>query len=179
MVHDINAVDLAEIPRDAPFLVDTNVLCRIHLGEPCTDWPEEKVNDYSNFIGGLLLRGNRLLVSLFNLQEIFHTVERMEFNKNRKLYKDKKVFRNTPAERQALQTKLRGIIAQIKSSYFLLEDTISSGDTDSFLSSYCTHTYDPIDYLVVEHNCSSCVNFITDDTDFRPDSRLNVYAYNP
>ena len=63
--------------------MDTNVLLVVHFGSQ--RWSEEKIDCYSNFILGLLNKGNKVCVSALNLQELFHSVENNEFNQYKRV----------------------------------------------------------------------------------------------
>lgn len=66
---------------------------------------------------------------------------------------------------------------QILEQYTLVDDEMDVKDVNDFIKSYDTHTYDPIDFAVVNHYSSHCHNFITDDSDFQSDVNITVYSY--
>ena len=83
MVKLISEIDLDDISSEEVFFVDTNVLLVVHFGSQ--RWSEEKIACYSNFILGLLNKGNKVCVSALNLQELFHSVENNEFNQYKRV----------------------------------------------------------------------------------------------
>jgi len=78
LVNIISSTDLSTISNNDSFFIDTNVLSFLHYGynpDPV------KVNTYSTFISSLLKKDVKLYVSVFNLQELLHIVEKLEYFK--------------------------------------------------------------------------------------------------
>lgn len=178
MVHAIQKTEISHISEKSHFLIDTNVLLSIHYGACVHQWSAKKKQVYSTFIGDLLKRGNPLHVSALNLQEVCHVVEKTQF---KLLYGSVngslKRFRRNNTERKKLQYTLENIFTQIQELYDILPDSVTERDVNDYVANYSTHIYDPIDYFVVDHNCTTCMNIVTDDRDFHDDGRINVYTY--
>lgn len=176
MVKKISMVDVAGLPEHESFLVDTNVLCAVHFHSL---WDINKVNTYSSFLRDLLKKGITLYVSALSLQELYHLIEKTE----RKLYEkthgkiNKKDFRKIVLERSRIANELQLIHQQIMGQYVIIDDVLDSEDINEFINKYTVHSYDPIDFTVVSHHASNCPNFITDDSDFKPDGSIVVYSY--
>lgn len=178
MIKSISQVDISSIKSSEQFFVDTNVLCAIHFRH--SQWLPDKLAAYSAFILALHKNHNTLYVSAFSLQELYHLIERAEYrvyNASQAVRLTKKQFRGLPVERANLAREIRDIHTEIASQYKIANDEVRKDDMDEFVRSYCTHSYDPIDFIVVNHYHDLCNNFITDDSDFQNDSRLTVYTY--
>jgi predicted nucleic acid-binding protein len=174
---DIATTNISGISPREKFFIDTNVLAFLHFGYPSPRLRPSKIAAYSNFISGLLGNGNDMYVSALTLQELLHLLERLEcaraFGKVHV-----KTFRAMPAERAKLETRLKSIVRQIYINYKIVDDTVGRADIDKIIKNYSGHSYDPMDFIVVDHHHGRCVNFITDDADFRNDNRIKAYFCN-
>lgn len=181
MVKLISEIDLDDISSDEVFFVDTNVLLGVHFGSQ--RWSEEKIACYSNFILGLLNKGNKVCVSALNLQELFHSVENNEFKQYKRVNHNndgnftKKMYRAIEEERQRLAEDLKNKHLEISEQYSVVSGNISNEMIKNFLADYKNHFYDPIDFITVRYNTNGVINFITDDSDFKKDSDIVVYTY--
>lgn len=181
MVKLISEIDLDDISSEEVFFVDTNVLLVVHFGS--RSWSEEKIACYSNFILGLLNKGNKICVSALNLQELFHSVENNEFKQYKRVNHDndrtftKKVYRSIEEERQRLAKDLQSKHLEISEQYSVVSGNVTNDMIKNFLGDYENHFYDPIDFITVRYNTGGVVNFITDDSDFKKDSSIVVYTY--
>lgn len=181
MVKLISEIDLDDISSEEVFFVDTNVLLVVHFGSQ--RWSEEKIACYSNFILGLLNKGNKVCISALNLQELFHSVENNEFKQYRRVNHNndgnftKKMYRAIEEERQRLAEDLKNKHLEISEQYSVVSGNVSNEMIKNFLEDYKNHFYDPIDFITVRYNTNGVINFITDDSDFKKDPDIVVYTY--
>lgn len=189
MTHNITTALLATIPPDTRFLLDTNVLYFIHAGYLVSSTSSNAVKcaQYSSFVGSLLASGFCLYTTAANIQELLHLIEKKEYelycrNHSRTTYPgpnfySRKDYRNNSAERARLAHKLTVVLAQIENAYIIFDVTLQEKEIGSFVGTFPTHRYDPIDYIVVEDNIAAGrFNFITDDKDFQSDARIQVWT---
>ena len=181
MVKLISEIDLEDISSKEIFFVDTNVLLVVHFGSQ--SWSEEKIDCYSNFILGLLSKGNKVCVSALNLQELCHSVENNEFKQYKRVNRNndrnftKKMYRAIEEERQRLAEDLKSKHLEISEQYSVVSGNVTNEMIKNFLEDYENHFYDPIDFIAVRYNTNGVINFITDDLDFKKDSGIVVYTY--
>ena len=182
-VHDINNLDWKDIKAGDIFMLDANVLHWLYSGYTFEPYIQNKSQQYSNFIGKLLSMNVKLGASAGNVQEALHLIEKSEFelykknNKHLPIGYNLKKFRNETAERKKVMQKTNAEYVGISSVCEIYGLQITNKRLQSYISTMTSLQYDPIDYFVAE-NCCSCkrVNFITDDRDFRVDSRLEIYT---
>ena len=181
MVKLISEIDLDDISSKEIFFVDTNDLLVVHFGSQ--SWSEEKIACYSNFILGLLNKGNKVCVSALNLQELCHSVENNEFRQYKRVNRNndrnftKKMYRAIEEERQRLAEDLKSKHLEISEQYSVVSGNVTNDMIKNFLEDYENHFYDPIDFIAVRYNTNDVINFITDDSDFKKDSGIVVYTY--
>ena len=180
MVKRISDTDFDSMSNEEIFFVDTNVLFAVHFLE--LRWEPEKVSQYANFILGLLKNGNKICVSALNLQELFHLVENNEFRQYKTVNNldgafNKKMYREITEERTRLAQDLQNKYLEISEQYSVVSGNITGDMIRQFLDDYNKHFYDPIDFITVNYNSNGSTNFITDDSDFKKDSRLTIYTY--
>lgn len=171
--------------KNKKFLVDTNILFSINCGitDPSFVINKNKTNRFSKYIAHLVNNSNTLYTTTANIQEIINLIEKYEFsvycahnNFDSETF-SKKIFRSLPEQRQRLETKLTAIYNEITSIYEILEVPIKMQYLDKLIKNYNKHHFDPIDYLIVECCIENGItNFITYDSDFQKDSRINVFT---
>lgn len=143
----------------------------------------KKIACYSNFILGLLNKGNKVCVSALNLQELFHSVENNEFKQYKRVNHNndenftRKMYRAIAEEKQRLAEDLKNKHLEISEQYSVVSGNVSNKMIKIFLEDYKNHFYDPIDFITVHYNTNGVINFITDDSDFNKDSNIVVYTY--
>lgn len=184
-VFQIPQIDVHNISSDNIFAIDTNILYFLHSGYSFQPGSNiyNKFIIYSNFVGDLLLRGNTLCVSVANMQELCHVIEKKEFERYRNTHHyspsnfSLKQFRSISSERTRVKSKLQLIYNQITQTYIVYSIRLSETKLQDFLSTYDSFRYDPIDYLFAENCLDEGVDsIITDDHDFQKDTRLNIYV---
>ncbi len=172
-----------EMNWSGAYILDTNVLAALQF--PHIKWKQEKVAAYSGFILKLLENNATLYVSTLSLQELYHLAEKIAYNHycivnelRQKQFRQKQ-YRKIVSEREKLAETLQAIHSVIAEQFTLIEEHITIQDTQNFINAYAKHSYDPMDFLLIEHNLKRCKNVITDDKDFQIDSRLNIFCYRP
>lgn len=185
MIHNIVNPLPASIPSDTKFLLDTNVLYFIHAGYPVSPASSSaaKCAQYSSFVSNLLANGFCLCTTAANIQELLHLIEKKEYElycRNHRLSTksySKKDYRGNSAERATLARRLAAVLTQIESTYRIIDVTLQQKEIKSFVGTFPTHRYDPIDYIVVEDSIAAGrFDFITDDKDFQSDTRIQVWT---
>lgn len=171
--------DLSKYPEETTFVLDTNILYFVHSGYYLPTDP--KCICYSNLIQSIINDGGKIVVSSLNLQELLFGIENKEYYRylganglNKKAF-TKKDYRKNYAERQALKTKIKTIIAEITNVYSLNDGVISGDQVKRYADTLEVHHYDPIDYVLVDNMLAQGeVVFISDDTDFQFDNRIEL-----
>lgn len=177
-VKRIGSFNLGAIDSTVSFILDTNILYFVHSGYYSRDFNKFKV--YSNLLQQIMSKGNTLIVTSLNLQEFIFGIENKEYElhlsamgKTKKNFTKKK-FRKDAVLRANVQTKVKTALTEIKAIYEFRDVDISIASIDGFVSDYLKYRYDPMDYLVVEATNKENIIYITDDTDFYSDSRIEV-----
>lgn len=171
--------DLSKYSEDTVFVLDTNILYFVHSGYYLPT--DAKCICYSNLIQDIISNGRKVTVSALNLQELLFGIENKEYFRflnskgiSRSSF-SKKDYRKDLSERQSLKTKLKTVITEITNSYALMDGQISGEQVKSFADNLESHRYDPIDYILVDTMLvEGNVVFISDDTDFQFDSRIDL-----
>lgn len=177
MVKRISDVDVSKIDKGEIFFVDTNVLLAVHFGFS-RDWSAHKIDTYASFILALLKKDVVVCVSALNLQELYHLVEKCECSLYGATHGDihLKRYRRMTSERSRIARDVKSKHLEISEQYSIVPSLIDADMIEDFIDEYESHSYDPIDFFTARHNGKGCVNFITDDGDFRRDSSINVYC---
>jgi hypothetical protein len=189
-VKKICSLKISDIGKDNLFILDINILYFIHSGyyitPGCRDY--NKYFSYSTFVSQLLSNGNKLYTTSANLQELFYGIENKEYffyahmkglNTNYKMpkYFSKKDYRWVVAEKNRLKLKFETIFKELNNTYLIFDTTIFSSSIRSYIDTFDIYHYDPIDYIMVDESIKySRLNFISDDSDFTCDSRIEVYT---
>lgn len=171
--------DLSKFPEEAIFVLDTNILYFVHSGYYLPTDP--KCICYSNLIQDIISNGRKIVVSALNLQELLFGIEGKEYyrylNSNgiSKNAFSKKDYRKDLSERQSLKAKLKTIITEITNSYTLTDGQINGDQIKRYADKLEEHHYDPIDYVLVDNMLTEGnIVFISDDTDFQFDNRIEL-----
>lgn len=171
--------DLSKYSVETTFILDTNILYFVHSGYYLPTDP--KCICYSNLIQTLMSDGREIVVSALNIQELLFGIEGKEYKRylsancmSKNSY-TKKDYRKNLAERQNLKTKIKTVIAEISTAYTLVDGQMNCKQINNFADQLETHRYDPIDYILVDNMLAQGnVVFISDDTDFQFDSRIEL-----
>lgn len=185
---DITTLDINSIPLNASFVLDTNILYFLHSGFYTSSSRNAlQIAAYSGFISGLLTRGNKIYVPTLSLQEFLYGFERKSY----KLYVSAngyslnpcdpqffsfKQYRALLPERNAVKLNMDRALYEVVALYNFRECYVRLNDIDEMVQKFERHRYDPMDYLTV----AECMkydleNYISDDSDFRHDTSINVY----
>ena len=171
--------DLSKYSEETTFILDTNILYFVHSGYYLPTDP--KCICYSNLIQNIMSSGRTIVVSALNVQELLFGIEGKEYNRYlstngiSKYSYTKKDYRKNLAERQNLKTKLNTVIAEISTAYTLADGQINCSQVYNYADQLETHRYDPIDYILVDNMLAQGnVVFISDDTDFQFDNRIEL-----
>lgn len=178
-VTKLQDFNLSLCDKKNKFVLDTNILYFIHSGYYVPS--DTKHAKYSNIIQQILTNGNQLLVSTFCLQELIFGIENKEYKKyctnnglNEHIF-TKKDFRKNLCLRTAVESKIKVVLTEIKSTYTISDGQITKENIQKLVDDFSKHTYDPIDYLMVKNMLSySDLTFITDDSDFTNDADIEV-----
>ena len=161
------------IDKEDCFFIDSNILCYLHSGKQYPQQEQMSIIEYSNFISKLMTQGNKLFVTSLNLQEVFHVIEKIEYDDycKKNNYINKKKYRQIATERMNVKNKMTKAWLQIKNQYEIVDDTITFQQIESFVLNLDTHFYEPIDYVTSERGIKD-FNYITNDSDFTHDNKF-------
>ncbi|MBP3435834.1 MAG: hypothetical protein J6K62_05875 [Clostridia bacterium] len=171
--------DLSKYSSETVFVLDTNILYFVHSGYYLPTDP--KCICYSNLVQQIISDDRKIMVSALTIQELLFGIEGKEYSRyidangiSKKSY-SKKDYRKNTAERQSLRTKMQTVFAEIANTYTLVDGQITSGQIKNFTDQFDAHHYDPIDYVLVDDMLSKgTVVFVSDDTDFQYDTRIDL-----
>ncbi len=167
-VNRIDSFNLGTVDNTVTFILDSNILYFVHSGYYSSTY--SKYTAYSKLLQRIMSKGNPLLVTSLNLQEFIFGIENKEYElhlgatgKNRTRY-TKKDFRKDAVLRSSVQSKVKIALAEIKVAYGLCDVSVTTKTIESFVD----------DYLVVDATNKKDIIYITDDTDFQSDSRVEI-----
>ena len=171
--------DLSKYSEETTFILDTNILYFVHSGYYLPT--DSKCICYSNLIQNILSSGRTIVVSSLNVQELLFGIEGKEYKRylsangiSKNSY-TKKDYRRNLVERQNLKAKLKTVIAEISTAYTLIDGQINCSQVINYADQLETHCYDPIDYILVDNMLTQGnTAFISDDTDFQVDTRIDL-----
>ena len=157
------------------FYLDTNVILFLHH-PPSFNSSKIKAAAYSNFVGRLKKAGCNLCVSSLNVQEAFHAIETIAYNKHKSL----SGLRTTRKEyrrryRCFVLNQVQSLWVQLKENYSIMETSVTIDMLNSFIGGYEKHYYDPVDFLFTKNHLGC--NVITDDGDFSADPIITMFTY--
>jgi len=177
-VNKIGSFNLSTLDKTVSFILDTNILYFVHSGYYSST--NSKNIAYSNLLQQIISNGNALFVTSLNLQEFIFGIENKEYElhlnttgKNRKGF-TKKDFRKDVTLRAGVHSKVKTALTEIKAAYELCNIDVTTKSIENFVDDYLKYFYDPMDYLVVDATNKKDIIYITDDTDFQSDSRVEV-----
>ena len=180
-INNIKTVDIAKILPEETFIIDTNVLYFLHSGYYSSSY--SKGRNYSNFIQKLVVNKNVLKISTASVQELLFGIENLEYKRYCELNSfnpisyTKKDFRADTNLRNNVLRKLKNVVGQLELTYNFVDCDITKEHIENFLLQFSNYRYDPIDYFVVDNMKQlSYINFITDDSDFKFDSTINIFT---
>lgn len=178
-VQNINKVNLSNYDKDFAFVLDTNILYFVHSGYYSTS--DFKPKRYSNLISSILSNGNKIIISVLSLQELFFGIENKEYLlycNNNGLSKDtytKKDFRKDNSQRSRVEGKLKTVLKEVEQVYLIENSNVTKDMLIKFVDDFEKHKFDPIDYILkCNFNFNKNTAIITDDTDFICDNSINV-----
>ncbi|WNY27666.1 hypothetical protein [Methanolapillus ohkumae] len=184
MIYPIYPV--SETKKNENFFIDANVLLFLYVDDMDQYQNAHKIQVYSDFVKNLQRNGNSLFVSVLNLQEVLHVIEKQEYVNYCKINHSKikmKSYRRNDNERKDLKIKLGSVLQQIVKNYSIQGGCVTLQEIDKFVSSFDTHLYDPIDFFVIDAQCSKtqCLdqyfNYVTDDSDFKSNFIFKTNPY--
>lgn len=172
--------DLTKFPEEAKFVLDTNILYFIHSGYYLPT--DQKSVTYSNLLKKILSGNREIIVSALSLQELLFGVENKEYllylsanGITDKHTYTKKDFRRNQKERSNLKSKMQTILSEVSTAYKLIDGEIEGVQVVHFVDDLLSYKYDPIDYVLVDNFLTKAKPvFISDDTDFQSDSRVDI-----
>ena len=180
---DINT--FSSFNNSKPYFLDTNVLYWYtyprfggNLKLPRNAVP------YYDFVDSLVVAGNPLYTSVYNLTELLNVIEKNEYDLYVKLHPElpytKKDYRRMPAERSSLKQILKTSISNVKSICEILSFNFEMNCLDSFVEELAEHRCDVFDYAILR-NCidTQKINVISDDSDFSTMEIINLHTANP
>ncbi|WOC31649.1 MULTISPECIES: hypothetical protein [Caproicibacterium] len=175
-----NNFDITKYSDEVQFVIDTNILYFVHSGYYLPT--DRKRTVYSNLLQKILSGDRKIIVSALSLQELLFGVENKEYLlylaahgiTDKRTY-TKKDFRRNQKERSKLKSKMQTILSEITTAYKLSDGDIKGVQVVHFVDDLLSYKYDPIDYVLVDNYLAqSSTVFISDDTDFQYDSRINI-----
>lgn len=186
-IFDINScLTNNKINKSEMFALDTNVMVWTFYSKASFTSSYQTLA-YPNFISYLINSGNDLYVTAVNLNEMFHFIEKNEFDLyNASLpvgkYVGKKTFRAIKSERLKVKAEITLIYQQLEAikNIKIVGSTLELDKLNQFLLKYGIHNCDFFDYYLIEFCNNNNLSIITDDIDFdNCCSTTNLYSANP
>ena len=76
----------------------------------------------------------------------------------------------------SVKNKVNSLYSIIKMNLRIDDTVLLNTILEQFALSYDSHSYDPIDYFVVENQLAKSSFFVTDDKDYQADSRIDLFT---
>lgn len=177
-IYDLSK--LSSIPKDKTLFLDTNVILLIYGGYSLSPLDRRKASVFSSFLGKAKKNGCLLATTVANVQEVFHIIEKTEYEiantTDPSKYRNLKVFRKDSKQRVSVKNKVNSLYSIIKMNLRIDDTVLLNTILEQFALSYDSHSYDPIDYFVVENQLAKSSFFVTDDKDYQADSRIDLFT---
>lgn len=182
-IINIATLDLASIPKDEVFLIDTNVLHFLH-----TDYHQKNTHsgDYSIFVMDLISSDIKVYTTSGNLQELLNKIIRTEETLYAKNFKRdhprakafKKLARRDRETRERIQAIVASTTQQIYNTYTVLQTNLPCKTIDDYIDNFEDLQYDMMDCFIAQTAFENNIhNIITADMDFQCDSRFDIYCF--
>lgn len=183
-IININNFDISKLGKEAVLAIDTNALLWTFYSRTTYTKSYQK-SVYANFISKLIANGNTIIIGTYNLNEMFHVIEKNEFD----IYKQAnnirirlKDFRAISSERIKIKQEIELIYKQIIQipNVKIIGSNADIVELKAFIDKYDAHNCDFFDFWLIkycnENNCS----ILTDDCDFNnPFNSTDLYTANP
>lgn len=172
------------IDNSIVFALDTNVLLWTFYSRISTTREYQKTS-YPDFVTSAIANGNSLVVTAFNLNEMFHIIEKNEFDIYEKATIKKitiKNYRKIDIERLKVKKEIELIYKQLISipNINIIGSTVDISDLNNFTYNYNIHNCDFFDFCLIDYCNKNKISIITDDSDFcNPYNNSDVYTANP
>jgi PIN domain. len=173
----------SSINNTRSYFLDTNVLYWYTYPRIVDNLPKN-AEVYYNFVDSLVVAGNPLYTSIYNLTELLNVIEKNEYELYTKIHPDipytRKDYRKIPKERSALKEILSTALENAKSTCNILTFQFELKMLDDFVVQLSDHRCDIFDYAILK-NCitDGKINIISDDSDFSTMESINLYTANP
>ena len=184
-VIDIKSFDINDLNSDIPLALDTNVLLWVFYSRSSSTQSYQK-NEYPTFISKVIVNDNPLIISAFNLNEMFHVIEKNEcdiYNNNHNGASLRlKQFRKLTHERIKVKREIDLIYKQIQAipNVKIVGSKTDMNELNSFVSKYEVHDSDFFDFWLINYCNENNFCIVTDDKDFVNSFNKNVvYTANP
>ena len=182
----IDLTTYMSINNQKAFFLDTNVLywyvyprCGIET-EPRT---KMQAAPYYDFIDNLVVAGNPLYTSVYNITEMLHVIEKREFELYSATHPEAKWsikdLRRIPKEREQLKMNLSTTMSNVRNICKILDFNFTYDILNQFISDLEQHHCDTFDYAILK-NCivEKKLNIISDDSDFATMHQINLFTAN-
>lgn len=181
-VIDIRHINTNLIDKKNIFALDTNILYWMHYSRSSLARNVGyQLTTYPNFISDLLMNGNKLVTTIYNITELIYIIERNEFDIYRLANStiSKKGFRDVLPARIGVKNELETVMLQIKEIYEVMEFNIDILGIDDFMSDFSNHNCDDFDYLIIKNLLKNGISsIISDDSDLVTMENLMLFTAN-
>lgn len=183
-ILDLRNLIKKPIDHSIVFALDTNVLLWTFYSRSSTTREYQKTT-YPDFITNAISNGNSIVVTAFNLNEMFHVIEKNEYDiygKSIKSYISIKSYRKIIIERAKVKKEINLIYKQLTSipNMEIIASTADISNLNMFTKNYNIHNCDFFDFSLIDYCNRNKISIITDDSDFcNPYNNSDVYTANP
>lgn len=183
-IIDVTGFSFNESNSDMIFALDTNVILWTFYSRVSSAEAYQKTI-YPDFISNAIENGNTLIVSAFNLNEVFHVIEKNEmdiYNKSNGTRVRIKDFRKMQPERENVKKEIELIHNQIKAipNISIVGAHAELEHLNRFANKYDVHNCDFFDFWLINHCNENSYSILTDDRDFNNDFvNVDIYSANP
>ncbi|MCT4633150.1 MAG: hypothetical protein N4A76_10460 [Firmicutes bacterium] len=179
-ILDITKIDASKINNET-FGIDTNVLYWMHYskGSYANNY---QTSTYPKFLSDLIVAGNKLYTTMYNISELLYIIERNEYKQyknNNNCNISKKKYRGIANQRESLKKEYLSVLNQVESIYSIHDFEINIVGVKNFTAELSNHMCDNFDYQIIDELKKQGIsNFITDDSDFKSIDDINLYTAN-
>lgn len=166
------------------FALDTNVLLWTFYSRSSATKAYQKTT-YPDFITNVISNGNSIVVTAFNLNEMFHVIEKNEYDIYEKSIKNHisiKKYRKIIVERAKVKKEINLIYKQLIAipNMKIIASIADISNLNMFTKNYDIHNCDFFDFTLIDYCNRNKISIITDDSDFcNSYNNSDVYTANP
>ena len=154
-ILDLRNLITKPIDDSIVFALDTNVLLWTFYSRISTTVNYQKAT-YPDFVTNAISNGNSIVVTAFNLNEMFHIIEKNEHDIYQQFYRctiPLKSFRKIEIERTRVKNEIQLIYKQLTiiPNIEIIGSTVDISNLNEFTNKYNIHNCDFFDFCLIDY----------------------------